>query len=719
MHFIISLVITILFFLPSSNYAQSKDLFKEQFKFNIITNIAATAFSSQLYLKEDLDDKSSEKIFNKFFDTLDPMKIYLSKEDIERFATNKTKIDDQLKKGDSSFAFEVFEFFLKRIDEFKYYSLKYAEEKIDFTKDEYYVFKRRKIERVNDINGLKELWRKRIKNEYLSIEILKKADKLDKENGVEDDEEDELKEKEKTPKEKVIKSIESISKAYQNLERFDILEFYLTSHAKTIDPHSAYMSPASEEDFNIHMQLSLGGIGAMLTSKDGYTEIVELILGGPAEKGGELKEKDRIIAVAQGDEEPVNIVNMSLNKVVRHIRGKKGTIVKLTVTSHGKGANSRPHIVSIKRDIVDLSQSSGAQSKIKTVNINGVKKRIGIIDLPSFYIDFQARAKGEDYKSSTKDIRKILNEFSEKNIDGVIVDLRNNGGGSLLEAITLTGLFINKGPVVQVKEQNGQIKVNKDRDPSILYEGPLGVMVNKNSASASEIFAGAIKDYKRGIIIGGERTHGKGSVQTVLDISQILASTGMQFNAGSIKYTNAMFFRINGSSTQVKGVESDIILNSYYDVMKTGEGQLPHALPWSSIDEVGHEIFINNLDKIINTLKEKSSQRVSKNEKFVLLKDTIKAYKKIIDKNKISLNLKTRWAEYLEDKEVFDKQKKYFKAEADKRKATKKKTDKSKKDKNSSDKSKEDKKKEEDTFYDMYITEACDIMVDYINELKK
>jgi len=701
----------------STCYIQAeKEKIKDDTKFRLITMLTSAAFSKQLYIKQELNDVVSERIFNKFFDTLDPTKIYLSKDDLARFEHKKTMIDDELKKGDSSFAFEVFEFFLKRIEEYKYFSIEYANQNIDFTSNETYTFNRKKIERVDNIEDLKELWKKKIKNEFLSIEIAERVKELEKKEKLlkpdeekdeekdEDEDKDEDEKEKKTPKEKVIKSIERISKAYKNLEKFDVLEFYLTSHAKVIDPHSAYMSPASEADFNIHMQLSLGGIGAMLSSKEGYTEVVELIMGGPAEKAGDLKEKDRIIAVGQNDEEPVDIVNMSLNKVVKLIRGKKGTVVKLTVISKGKGVNSTPHIISIKRDNVDLSESSGAHSEIKKVILNEKEYNIGIIELPSFYIDFQAKFKGLDFKSATKDIKKILKDFSGKNIDGIIVDLRNNGGGSLQEAITLTGLFINKGPVVQVKEKKDDIRVHRDNDPKIYYDGPLFVMINKNSASASEIFAGAIKDYKRGVIIGGERTHGKGSVQTVLDFSKMLVWAGFSFNAGSIKYTNAMFFRVNGSSTQVKGVESDIILNSYYDVMNTGEGQIPNALPWSAIKEQNHQVFINNLPNIIKNIKEMSNARVKKNERFIVLNESLKAYKKLLKNKKTSLNLETRWKEYLHDRKVFEKQNKFFEQDAKKRKLKKNKSDKTKK---------------KEKFYDLYIDEGCNIMIDYINQLNK
>ena len=418
------------------------------------------------------------------------------------------------------------------------------------------------------------------------------------------------------------------------------------------------------------MSLSLEGIGATLSSEDGYTKVVQLVPGGPAAKDGRLQAGDKIIAVAQEGEAPVDIIDMSVSNVVKLIRGKEGITFNTEYASEGtkvvlsvltkKGAGV-PESIEITRAKVELkeSEAAGVVKMIKTPD--GKEFKAGIITLPRFYIDFKAAAQGDpNYKSSTRDIKKILEKFAIAKVDGVIMDLRFNGGGSLAEAITLTGLFIKDGPIVQVRAYNRNVVVKNDPDSAIDYAGPLVVLTNKMTSSAAEIFAGAIKDYKRGILVGDTRTYGKGTVLEVVELSNLLRYVNQEFPAGSLKFESAVFYRINGSSTQELGITPDLVLPSMTEHMEIGEMYSDNHLPWDSINNVNHDIYDENLDKYIEDLKKASSSRIGESTDFRRIQENIELYQKYKDRKSVSLNEKVRWAEYKQEKKAADAQEKVY-----------------------------------------------------------
>jgi carboxyl-terminal processing protease len=659
-------------------------------KLETIAKITATMISSQHYTKHQLDDEISRELFKEYFKVLDPNKMYFTKQDIKKFDDYREQLDDYLYNNNISFAFYAYNKLLRRLNEYQKYTDSLLKKGFDFNKQENFEIDRSKAEWPENEAELKELWRKRTKNEILTLKLMDRAAKEEEKN-----EKTKTKVhtswKQKKPEERIRKRIAQFVKHLNENEPIDVLELYLSSLARVYDPHSSYMSPQTEEDFNIQMKLSLVGIGALLSSEDGYTKIVRIIPGGPADRDKRLKAEDRIIAVAQENAEPVDIIDMPLNKVVKMIRGPKDTEVRLTILEGSKGMNAIPKDISLKRDVVRLKEQE-ASGEIKEIEgPAGKKMKIGVITLSSFYMDFDAYFNGDpNYKSSSCDVKKILDNFNKQKVDGVILDLRSNGGGSLREAITLSGLFIKYGPVVQVKSNSAAPEIQSDQDSAIYYDGPLLVLLNKLSASASEIFAGAMKDYQRALIVGDTHTHGKGTVQTIYNLEQFLTYMGAKFPAGSLKYTNAKFYRINGASTQLKGVQADINFPSFTDSMKIGEKDLDHALPWDTIDAVNHDYYYPKLPQIIPELKKQSVERRNNNKKFQALKKYIETFNQLKERKLISLNEKERWDEYLKEKKIHDEQSKLLKLEQDQ----------------------DDKDKKEKS--DIYLDESLNIMGDFI-----
>ncbi len=661
---VISRVSLIVLFLLSLAPAGFSAKLQSNSQLETIAKLTATMISSRHYSQRQLDDDMSSKIFDEYLKTIDSSKMFFTQQDIKLLNRYRYSLDDQIMLGSLDFAFLVYKKFIKRYQEYCEFAKVQLDKGFDFTINEDFQFDRSKAKWPADEKEMKDLWRKRLKNAMLSQKLMDRAMKLNEKNGKKSPNAEKYRKlwSQKSAKEKLEKRMEQTLEELKNREPIEILSIYLTSLTKIYDPHSSYMSPKEEESFNINMKLSLVGIGAVLSSEDGYTKIVKLIPGGPAEKDGKLKPEDRIIAVAQDGEEPVDILDMPLNKVVQLIRGKKNTKVNLTILAGDKGQHAIPKVITIVRNKVELKDqaASGRIEKIK--GADGKEKKIGIIVLPSFYIDFAAAQRGDrNYKSSTRDVAKILTDFSKKGVDGIVLDLRSNGGGSLQEAITLTGLFIESGPVVQIKDGFGRIMVNNDTDPAIQYSGPMAVLINKLSASATEIFAGAIKDYNRGIILGDRHTHGKGTVQMVYELSDLLNMFGVSFNAGSIKFTNAKFYRINGHSTQLKGVSPHIVFPSYTDSMKIGEIDIDYALPWDAIKSVPHKNYDPELSKEVNVLKQKSDKRLNSNIKFKVLKNDIAAFDRINSKKLVSLNVEKRWKEYLAEKKFKEQQDKLLK----------------------------------------------------------
>ncbi|MCP4180692.1 MAG: tail-specific protease [bacterium] len=663
--------------------------------FGIIARIITAVLAGEHYIYKSDEKKLSEDFFKEYLNSLDPNHLYFTKTDIAYLKQAAgPSLYNKLQNGDTSFAFIAYNKLLLKVEEREKYTAKLIKHGFDFTKDENYTFDRSKLAWADSNAELNKVWRKKIKNDILTFRLMNKISKKDKATA------DKKKNKKskiiKSPEERVLKRLKSYRLYLTENESIDVLEIYLSTLSHIYDPHSSYLSPQSSENFNIQMQLSFVGIGALLSSEDGYTKVEKIIPGGPAERANQLESTDRIIAVGNSEKNQIDIIDMPLSKVVNKIRGKKGTNVYLTVLKGSEGTQAIPKIISINRDVVKLKDSEASASIENVKDTNGIKHKIGIITLPSFYYDFQGAFKGKkDFKSSTKDVRKILENFNKEKVDGVVIDLRSNGGGSLKEAIELTGLFIKKGPVVQTKNSRGKVYVEEDPNSQINYSGPLLVLVNKLSASAAEIFAGAIQDYKRGVIVGDKSTHGKGTVQTVVDLARVLSRFNLGFNPGSIKLTNAKFYRVNGSSTQNKGINPDITFHSFTDFMDLGENNLDHALPWDSIEPVSYNENNRHIAEILPELKAKSSERQKNSDEFNKLNNSISLFHKLKEKKDISLNEKKRWNDYQKEKNVLDKQKDISKIIA-------------------INNTKDDKKDKEK---DLFLTESINILSDYIDYL--
>ena len=566
------------------------------------------------YEKQRLDDDLSSKIFDLYIESMDGTRSYFLLSDIEEFEQYRLKLDDGLIKGNLNAPFLMYNRLQQRITERLSFLLKQIPEKAkkyDFTKNEQLSLDRKDADWAKSIADLDNLWRKRLKNSILNLRLADKEDDA---------------------------IYELLSKRYQNqLNRThlsteeDGFQAYMNAVAHAFDPHTAYFSPRNTENFNINMSLSLQGIGAVLQTKDEHTKVVRLVPAGPADKAGQLQPADKITGVGQEDGEIVDVVGWRLDEVVDLIRGAKGTTVRLEIIP-SDAADLKTKVIKIVRDEVKLEEQSAQKEIIEIPNGDRILK-IGVIDIPTFYIDFQGRQEGKkDYKSTTRDVERLVNELKEEKVDGIIVDLRNNGGGSLDEALSLTDLFIDRGPVVQVRYSNGYVQVlpePKNQVGGIVYDGPLGVLTNRLSASASEIFAGAIQDYGRGLIVGGQ-TFGKGTVQSVLPLEH-----------GQLKLTQAKFYRVSGDSTQHQGVIPDILFPSLFDKEKIGESALDQALAWDTIRPAGYKAE-KNFQQWLPVLREKHQDRIETNPDFVYLHDQKEIMTDLRARTEITLNQKKR-----------------------------------------------------------------------------
>ncbi len=595
--------------------------------------------------QRQIDDKISEKLLERFLKNLDSQKLYFVQTDIDSFSKYKTELDDLLKAGNTQFAYDIWDRFLQRFDQQIELAQKLIVAEHDFTIDESIEIDPDKIPYAKTEAELNERWRKRVKFELLNAR-LDNAELAGKEkpktapNG---------KEKAATaivePKERMQKRYRMLAKAYHETEDSDKLEMCLSALTHCFDPHSAYMSPQSEEEFQIAIKLSLDGIGAELRSEDGFTTVNKVVEGGAAAKDGRLKAGDRILAVGQETGEMVDIVEMKLNKVVRLIRGKRGTKVRLQV----KKETGEVELYEMTRQKIELTNAevkgeiieTEKRLTIPTATGNVARKgRVGIVNIPSFYRDFQGFQDGvENAKSTARDVQTVLQKFQKQGgVDAVVVDLRTNGGGALSEAIEVSGLFIDKGPIVQVKEQNGKIRSHDDDEDGVAYSGPLVVVCNKLSASASEIFAGAIKDYQRGIVVGDETTHGKGTVQNVMPVTSAMLFLNKQ-DRGALKLTIQQFYRVNGDSTQNLGVTSDIVLPSLLDHFdNVGEASLDNALPFDKIPPAPHVSAGMFSNDVVSTLRNRSQRRVGADPKFQEIQKDIARYLERKNRKSISLN---------------------------------------------------------------------------------
>ena len=568
---------------PRISIVVSENDLKPDMQQSVVAKSLVELIENFHYQKVVVDDSFSSLVFDEYLKALDGGKNYFLQSDITDFEKYRLTMDDDVREGDLSVAFYIFNVYQKRYNDRVNFALKEIDKKFNFTSNESYTYDREKLPWLKSESESNNLWSKRIKYEMLNLKI----------TGTEE-----------------AKIRETLKKRYENLvsqsSKFnnqDVFQIFMNSFTGTVDPHTSYFVPNKAQEFNEDLARTFEGIGARLQLENEVVKVVEIIPGGPAFKAKTLNVNDRIIAVAQGkDGEFVDVIGWRIDITVTKIKGPKGTIVRLKVIPAGQELSSTPKIVELVRDKVVLEELS-AKKTIKTVTSGGKSYKIGIIQLPAFYADFKAMQAGDkNYKSTTRDVKLLLDTLKQQNVDAVVLDLRSNGGGSLPEAISLSGLFIKSGPVVQVRDRRNKIEVDEDEDPSISWTGPLGVLLDRFSASASEIFAGAIQDYGRGIVIGNQ-SYGKGTVQQGIDMSRVIGtadklmlkaaqSAGSKGAAntrtnvpefGQINLTMAKFYRVNGSSTQHKGVIPDIEFPTIFPKDKYGESSEPRALPWDTI----------------------------------------------------------------------------------------------------------------------------------------
>ncbi|MDV7187668.1 carboxy terminal-processing peptidase [Lutibacter sp. TH_r2] len=592
----------------------------EKEKDKVLLSILKYVLTQGHYHPQEMDDAFSEDVFNDFINKLDSSKRYFLQSDIDEFSKYKTLIDDQIKNEDLTFFFLVHDRFIQRFNESKIYYEEILATEFNFDKKEILDVNYENKKYATNKTQLIQNWLKQLKFSTLSRIHDKITDEEDKKKEDETYQVKSFKELEVISREATLSNMNDFYERMDELTSSDWFSTFVNCITEDFDPHTTYLDPSLKKRFDISMAGKLEGIGARLMKKNDYTKVSEIISGGPAWKQGELEPEDLITKVAQGDEEPVDIVGMRLDDAIEYIKGKKGTEVKLTV----KKIDGTVKVISIIRDVVELDETFVKSSIVKKEN-----KTFGVINLPKFYIDFDEK----NYRNSATDMEQEIERLKEENIEGLVIDLRNNGGGSLKTAIEITGLFIDKGPVVQVKYRDENAKVKSDEDSKVVWDGPLVVLVNEMSASASEIFAAAMQDYGRAIVIGGKQTYGKGTVQSVLDLNRY---TNLKEDLGALKMTIQKFYRINGGSTQLEGVKSDIIIPSRYSYMEIGERDLPKALQFDKVPQATYNLwnYYKNFDKVINN----SKKRISTNSQFKLIDENAKWLKKSQDDTIIYLS---------------------------------------------------------------------------------
>lgn len=579
--------------------------------------VVAFLLDNNHYRKLHFNDSLSSVILDRYIKSLDNNKSYFLATDLTAFEKYRNQLDDLTRAENVDPAYVIYNVFRKRfIDRINYVIKTLVPQKFDYSTQEFYETDRDKEPWCKTEAELNEIWRKVIKSQALSLKLAGKSDA----------------DIQKTLTERYERLVRNYTR---EVDSGDVFEIYMNSITEAYDPHTNYLLPSSADRFKQSISVSLEGIGARLQNENDYTKIVEIITGGPAEKSGLVKVNDRITAVAQGDGEFVDVVGWRIDDVVKLIKGPKGTKVRLQVLPAETGIGGATREIQLIRDKIKLEDQM-AKKKVINYNHEGKDMRMGVITLPSFYMDYEGYQKGDpNYASTTRDVQRLIKELQVEGIDGIVLDLRNNGGGSLAEAIDLTGLFIKDGPVVQVKNSANRIEVGSDDDPAVIYGGPLVVMTNRFSASASEIFAGAIQDYHRGVVVG-ESTYGKGTVQTVIDLNRFINDPNNQ--VGELKLTFQKFYRVTGSSTQHRGVTPDIKLPTALSAEQFGESSSPSALPW---DEIRGTLFqktpvIN--DRVLTGLN-KSYQDRLKHDQFLgkLVAETDDMRKNLLE-TKVSLN---------------------------------------------------------------------------------
>ncbi len=587
----------LLFLFPSFLAAQDE---KQKLTGPVVKGIVEQ-FVSMHYAQKPLDDEMSAKIFKLYLNRLDPAHYYFLAADVNEYRQFETRIDDMLLRGKVKLALEIFERFKVRLSERLAMMEEFLAEDFDFSRDANWTLEREDLPYPETTEEARKIWRTKIKFDLLTLKL---ADTSIKDG-----------------KERLMKRVRGMWKDFSQYENDDVVSIFLNSMAAAYDPHSSYLAAQDLKNFDISIKLSLEGIGAVLRWEDGYTVVNSIVPGGAAARHGKLKADDRIIAVAQGEEAFESVIDMRLNNVVQLIRGKRGTKVGLQILRKTKKGFDTLKLVIVRDKIILKDGEARTQIFVhpspeenKTAQ---EKNRIGVIKLPSFYVDFNDRRKNpKNYKSSSRYVKKHLKEFVRENVDGVILDLRSNGGGGLDEAINMAGLFIGHNPVVIVRQSGGRrVTVHRSRERAV-YDGPLLIMLNRYSASASEILAGAMHDYQRAILAGDTTTFGKGTVQNIFQLPE---------GYGALKVTIAQFYRVSGWSTQNRGVETSLVLPSLYNARDIGESTLDNALPWRSIDQVSYRVS-GNLKKVLPKLKQLSENRIANSEFFQKVKEDVQEY---------------------------------------------------------------------------------------------
>ncbi len=673
-----------------------------------ITETLAREFPREHLSRRALTDEIIDQTIKNYVASLDFDRVYFRADDIKQFESRADTLREELLEGDNRFAFELFEVFKERMHNRIAFVDTLLENDFDFEVEEKYRWKRRDAPWSQDKTEWDELWRKRVKNEYLrrilqdnnADEANGKNETYDEDTAPDDDEkENDEADPDVEPKEdpgifipphlEPAAYIRNRYTQYQHvMEDADeewILQKFLSSFARAFDPHCDYMFPAAVEDFEIEMKLSLVGIGATLRPEDGAARIVSLIPGGPASKDTRdirLRPGDKIIAVAEEGEEPVSILHWPLYRSVRLIRGEQGTRVILTVIPASDPSGVTTKEVDLVRDEIKLEERE-ARSDIRSItDPDGTSRKVGIITVPTFYADMQGRRADPNATSVSRDVARILREMRNEKVEAVVLDLRSNGGGSLIEAILMTGLFIEAGPVVQVRERRS-VSIVPNNDPTVAFDGPLAVLVNRVSASASEIVAAALQDYGRAIIIGDSKTHGKGSVQTVTPLAR-------REDFGSMKVTSALFYRITGESTQLYGVSPDIVIPSAFDAAEFGEEFLDNPLEWSTVDPAMYSAY-GDLQEVIPQLRETSEARRQEDPRFQAYLEMLERIRSMNETEKITLHKETRRDHQRTERELTEIQNQLM----DQAGVT-------------------DTEEEEETFSDLVKLEALQIMADWV-----
>lgn len=588
------------------------------------------------YRKIALNDEFAEQIFEKYMEALDPNRSFFLQRDFDRFKRSAHRLDNDLSRGKLDAAFEIFRLYRQRVDERVRFALSRLDAGFNFNRRESYRFDRSEAERARNRAALDEIWRKRIKNDWLGLRLSKKREH-------------------KLP-ELLRKRYEGLARRIRQFDSDEVFQIFVNAYTRSLEPHTSYMSPSTSENFDISMRLSLEGIGAVLRGENEYTVVQRTIPGGPAHQSGLIHGGDHIVGVAQGrDGVMEDVIGWRLQNVVEKIRGPKGSVVRLQILPKTAGSDGATREIPIVRNEIKLEDQAAKSYLIHNMD-NAPGMRIGVIEIPVFYRDFQSASKGnKEFRSTTRDVRTLIRGLARQGVNGIVVDLRGNGGGSLTEATALTGLFIDEGPIVQVRDSFGDVEVETDPNPGTVYKGPLGVLVDRNSASASEIFAGAMQDYGRGIIIG-EPTFGKGTVQTLMDLNRFVPGYNADF--GRLRLTMAEFFRISGCSTQLRGVEPDITFPTAQDFGDHGERALDNPLPWARIDPAAYARV--SPVREIGTLRRRSHKRIRRNPGFDMLIAREQILRELDDRTIVSLREQDRRIELKRRERVLKDQRNAF-----------------------------------------------------------